>query len=61
VLAYNLGYLWRRLASPKKNSALESLEGCIVWGCWELKRKFRIKHKCNFNDRAVVVGDDTAF
>jgi hypothetical protein len=27
---------------PKKNSALEPLEGCIVWGCWELKRKFPV-------------------
>jgi hypothetical protein len=25
---------------PKKNSALEPLEGCIVWRCWELKWKF---------------------
>jgi hypothetical protein len=25
---------------PKKNRALEPLKGSIVWGCWELKRKF---------------------
>src|ERR1019366_3327175 len=27
--------------SQRKNSALDSLAGYIVWGCWELKRKFR--------------------
>jgi hypothetical protein len=27
--------------SQRKNSALDSLMGYIVWGCWELKRKFR--------------------
>jgi hypothetical protein len=27
---------------PKKNSALEPLEGCIVWGCWELKGRFPV-------------------
>ena len=35
---------------PKKNSALEPLEGCIVWGCWELKRKFRIHNAPVSND-----------
>ena len=29
--------------SQRIDSALESLEGCTVWGCWELKRKFRVK------------------
>src|ERR1019366_4639991 len=29
--------------SQRKNSALDSLAGYIVWGCWELKRKFRLK------------------
>ena len=28
---------------PKRNSALEPLEGCIAWGCWELKRKFPVR------------------
>jgi hypothetical protein len=32
----------RALAQPKKNSVLDSLAGYIVWGCWELKRKFRL-------------------
>ena len=27
--------------SQRRNNALESLEEYIVWGCWELKRKFR--------------------
>jgi hypothetical protein len=27
--------------SQRKNSAMESLDGYIVWGRWELKRKFR--------------------
>src|ERR1019366_1849173 len=31
--------------SQRKNSALDSLAGYIVWGCWELKRKFRIKRE----------------
>ena len=31
---------------PKEESALEPLEGCIMRGCWELKRKFRLGAKC---------------
>src|ERR1019366_6735301 len=26
----------------RENGALDSLKGCIVWGCWEPKRKFRL-------------------
>ena len=34
----------RALGPAKENiCALESLDGYIVWGCWELKRKFRPK------------------
>ena len=37
------GTLSRALGPAKEdNYALESLQGYIVWGCWELKRKFRI-------------------
>jgi hypothetical protein len=36
---------WSPVPSPgpsqRKNSALDSLAGYIVWGCWKLKRKFR--------------------
>ena len=28
--------------SERKNSALDSLVGYIVWGRWEIKRKFRL-------------------
>jgi len=27
----------------RKNNALDFLAGYIVWGCWELKRKFRLE------------------
>jgi hypothetical protein len=30
---------------PTKDGALEPLEGCIVWGCWQLKLKFLINCK----------------
>jgi len=30
---------------PNENSALETLEGSMVWGYWELKRKFPVKWK----------------
>src|ERR1039457_1588066 len=31
----------------RENGALDSLKGSIVWGCWELKRKFRFTRKPN--------------
>ena len=30
-------------ARLRGNSVLESLDGYIVWGCWELKRKLRFQ------------------
>jgi len=30
-------------AAKENNYALKSLDGYIVWACWELKRKFRVK------------------
>ena len=42
-----IGTVWtlsRALGSAKENTyALESIKGYIVWGCWELKRKFRLR------------------
>jgi hypothetical protein len=38
-----VGSVSRKEPSQRKHSALDSLEGYIVWGCWELKRKFRLK------------------
>ena len=36
--------LFRALGSAKENiCALESIKGYIVSGCWELKRKFRLR------------------
>jgi hypothetical protein len=44
-----IGIVWtlsRALGPAKENIyALEFLKGYIVSGCWELKRKFRIKEK----------------
>src|ERR1019366_8062215 len=37
--------------SQRKNSALDSLAGYIVWGCWELKRKFRLNGVMSFKFR----------
>jgi hypothetical protein len=38
------GLVPRPWTQPKKNRALEPLEGCIVWGCWELTREFPLKY-----------------
>ena len=38
------GYPCHALDPAKENiHALESLNRYIVWGCWELKRKFRFR------------------
>ena len=38
------GYPCHALDPAKENiHALESLNRYIVWGCWELKRKFRLR------------------
>jgi hypothetical protein len=49
-LGARIGTVWslsRALGPAKENNyALGSLDGYIVRGCWELKRKFRSTHEC---------------
>ena len=33
---------YRAPGPRQKNRALESREGCMLWGAWKLKRKFRL-------------------
>jgi hypothetical protein len=53
------GTLCRALGPAKENNyALESLKGYIVSGCWELKRKFRMKALVEECDEAVWTFSD---
>ena len=53
-LGARIGIVWtlsRALGPAKENNyALESQKGYIVWGCWELKRKFRVDTEFRVHD-----------
>jgi hypothetical protein len=44
----------RRVPGQGKNNALESLDGCNVWGCWEIREKFRFKGAYPFATLCLV-------
>jgi len=58
-LRARIGTVWTlfRALGPAKETiyALESLQGRILWGCWELKRKFR--YRCGSLERAKKRGE----
>jgi len=56
---WNLGWGMRTLCrawgpAPKGKWCAGSLKGCIVWGCWEPKRKFRLAPSLRSLDLSFV-------
>src|ERR1035437_6059175 len=62
---WNLGWAMRTLCrawgpAPKGKWCAGSLKGCIVWGCWEPKRKFRVEGFCRCQALMIMYGKVTS-